>query len=72
MTTPSTGALKFSDINTELGLGSTTQISMSAALTRTLAALQQIGLIPYHAMVLEGNVDPLEIYFSRPLMGAGR
>jgi len=39
MTTPATGALKFSDINTELGLGSTTQNSMSAALTRTLAGV---------------------------------
>jgi len=34
----------------------------------TWAALQQIGLIPQNAMVLEGNVDPLKIGFSQPLM----
>jgi hypothetical protein len=34
----------------------------------TWAALQKIGLIPQNAMVLEGNVDPLKIGFSQPLM----
>ena len=39
MTTPATGALALSAVNTELGLASITQISMSAALTRTLAGV---------------------------------
>jgi hypothetical protein len=34
----------------------------------TWAALQQIGLIPQNAMVLEGSADPLKIGFSQPLM----
>jgi hypothetical protein len=39
MTTPATGPLALSAVNAELGLASTTQISMSAALTRTLAGV---------------------------------
>jgi hypothetical protein len=54
MTTPATGPLKFSEINTELGLGSTTQRSMSSALVRTLAGVAS-GAISFSSLRGKSN-----------------